>query len=140
MRTKMLTAAALTALMLTASMPRAARPVGTVVGVSGPCTIGGHPAHRGDIVQAHNTIVTPSNGAIKLQMADRSVLTIAPGSNMTVTHYEWAAGARYAQLALAQGVLRLMVPAVSGSSSYTVSTAAGSAAMKSVAADWFVSA
>src|SRR5690348_11752036 len=92
MRTKMLTAATLTALMLTASMPRAAMPVGTVVGVSGPCTLGGHPAHRADVVQAHNTIVTPSNGAIKLQMADRSVLTIAPGSNMTVTHYEWAAG------------------------------------------------
>jgi len=136
----MVTAAAVTALMLTANTTRAAMPAGTVAGVSGPCSISGRPAHEGDAVQAQDIITTPSDGAIKLQMGDRSILTIAPGSTMTVTRYEWTGGGRNAQLALAQGLLRLAVPTVAGSSSYTVSTAAGPATMKSTDAEWFVAA
>ncbi|MFL5254043.1 MAG: FecR domain-containing protein [Rhodopila sp.] len=134
----MLTAAAVTALMVAANTPSVARPAGTVADVGGPSTIGGHPAHQGDAVQVGDGIATASDGAIKLQMVDRSVLMVAPGTSMTVTRYDWTAGARDVQLTVKQGLLRLTVPAIAGSSSYTVSTVAGPAAMKSAAAEWFV--
>ncbi|MFL5280100.1 MAG: FecR domain-containing protein [Rhodopila sp.] len=140
MRAELVTAAAMIALMLTANTTCAAMPAGTVEGVSGLCTISGRPAHEGDAVQARDTIATPADGTIKLQMADRSVLTVAPRSTMTVMRVEWTGGARDAQLALTQGLLRLSVPAVAGSSGYTVWTAAGPAMMKSAAAEWFVAA
>jgi hypothetical protein len=121
-----------------AASPRA--PAGHVVGVSGPCTVARHAVRQGDAVRVSDTIDVPPGGNIKLEMADQSLISIAPGSSLTVTRYSTNGSAREAQLDLTQGLLRLVVPPLAGASIYAVSTSVGTAAMQSNGGDWFVAA
>jgi hypothetical protein len=127
-------------LILAAEAASAGAPAGHVVGISGPCTVARHAVHQGDAVRVSDTINVPPGGNIKLEMADQSVISIAPGSSLTVTRYRTNGSARDAQLDLAQGLLRLVVPPLAGASMYAVSTSAGTAALQSNGGDWFVAA
>lgn len=109
-------------------------PAGTVAGTSGPCGL-----HDGDAVQVGQTVLTAPACNVKLQMADQSVILLAPDSSVTVTRYDVGPFGRTVTLNLTQGLLRLTVPPVPATSDFAVLTASGTAAMRSPAADWFVS-
>jgi len=96
--------------------------------------------NRGDIVQIGDTLNVPAGGNLKLQMADRSVVSLAPDSIMTVTSYGVGGSGRDVRLSLTQGVLRANVTSVGGPSTFEVLTAAGTASLASESADWFVKA
>lgn len=117
-----------------------AMPAGTVIGVNGSCTDHGRVLNRGDIVQIGDTLNVPAGGNLKLQMADRSVVSLAPDSIMTVTSYGVGGSGRDVRLSLTQGVLRANVTSVGGPSTFEVLTAAGTASLASESADWFVKA
>jgi len=116
----------------------AATPAGTVIGVSGSCTDHGHVLSRGDAVQIGHTLDVPADGNLTLQMADGSVISVAPGSSMTVASYNYGGSGRHVRLSLTQGLLRAQVSSVTGPSTFDVSTAAGTAAVASASADWFI--
>jgi hypothetical protein len=120
-----------------------AAPAGSVVGLSGNCTIesGGSraPAKLGQQVQVGDAVDVPANGKLKLRMIDGSIVSIASGSHMTVASYDVdAAGHRQdAKLTLEQGLLRAVVtPVQQQPAGFEVGTAAGSAGVRST--DWFI--
>ena len=117
-----------------------ATPAGTVVGVSGSCADHGRALNRGDVVQIGDTLDVPAGGNLKLQMADRSVISVAPDSSMTVAAYSIDGSGRDVRLSLARGALRAQVTSVTGPSTFEVSTAAGTASVGSASADWFIEA
>jgi hypothetical protein len=133
--------AAMLTLVVAASGAFAA-PAGTVVGLSGQCFVesGGArtPLRLGQVVQVTDTVEVPQGGKLKLRMADGSVVSVAPGSRMTISAYGVnAAGQREnAQLSLGQGLLRAVVAPVERPASFEVETAVGTAAVRST--DWFV--
>ncbi len=133
--------AAMLTLVVAASGTFAA-PAGTVVGLSGQCFVesGGArtPLRLGQVVQVTDTVEVPQGGKLKLRMGDGSVVSIAPGSRMTISAYGVnAAGQREnAQLSLGQGLLRAVVAPVERPASFEVETAVGTAAVRST--DWFV--
>jgi len=129
---------ALFGLMLWAGAAPAATLAGTVVAVSGPCTAGGRALKRGDAVQVGDAVDVPAGGKLKLQMADGSVISVAPGTSVTVARYNVGGAGRDAKLSLAQGLLRAVVAPVAGPSTFEVSTAVGTASMRS--ADCFIDA
>jgi hypothetical protein len=117
----------------------AATPAGTVIGVSGSCTDYGRVLNRGDAVQVGDTLEVPPGGILKLQMADGSVISIGPDTNMTVVSYAIEGGAgRKVRLSLTLGALRAQVTSITGPSIFEVSTAAGTASLGSDSADWFI--
>jgi hypothetical protein len=116
----------------------AATPAGTVVGVSGSCTDHGRVLNRGDAVQIGDRLDVPAGGNLKLQMADGSVILIAPDSSVTVASYSIDGSGRDVRLSLTQGVLRAQVASVTGPSTFEVSTAVGTASLASASADWFI--
>lgn len=118
----------------------AATPAGTVIGVSGSFTDHGHVLNRGDAVQVGDALDVPAGGSLKLQMVDRSVISVAPGSSFTVASYTSYGSGRDVRLLLARGVLRAQVASVRGPSRFEVSTAVGTASVGSESADWFVKA
>jgi hypothetical protein len=118
----------------------AATPVGTVIGVSGSCTDHGYLLKPGDAVQIGATIDVPTGGNLKLQMADGSVISVAPGSSLNVVNYSISGSGRYVKLALMRGLLRTQVSSVTGPSIFEVSTAGGTASVTSNSADWFIKA
>lgn len=118
----------------------AATPAGTVVVVSGSCTDHGRVLKRGDAVQISDTVDVPEDGNLKLQMADGSVISVAPGSSMTVASYNIGGSGRHVKLSLTQGLLRAQVTLVTGPSTFEVSTAVGTASVGSDSADWFIKA
>ena len=128
-------------LILSAGVALAA-PAGTVIGLFGSCVIEGggarSAARLGSSVQVGDTVDVPEGGKLKLRMADGSVVSIASGSRMTVTAYGVnAAGQRQnAELTLAQGLLRAVVAPVTQPARFEVTTAVGTAAVRST--DWFV--
>jgi FecR protein len=109
----------------------AATPAGTVVGVSGSCTDLGRALSRGAVVQIGDTLDVPAGGNLKLQGTDGSVISVAPGSRVTVT-----GSGRAAKLLMTQGLLRV----TSVTRPFEVATAVGTAAAASDSADWFVKA
>jgi hypothetical protein len=120
-----------------------AAPAGTVVGLSGDCTVerGGSrgPAALAQGVEIGDTVEVAANGKLKLRMADGSVVSIASGTKMTVSAYGVTdAGQRQdAKLSLSQGLLRLEVTPVTGTPApFEVDTAVGTSAVRST--DWFV--
>jgi hypothetical protein len=127
-------------LMLWAGAALAATLVGTVVGVSGTCTARGRALKSGDAVQVGDRIDIPAAGELKLHMADGSVISLAPGSSMMVASYNAGGGGRSANLLLRQGLLRAAITPAGGSSTFEVSTAVGTASVRSVPADWFIEA
>jgi hypothetical protein len=118
----------------------AAMPAGTVIGVSGSCTDHGRVLNRGDPVQIGDTLNVPAGANLKLQMADGSVISVAPDSSMTVASYSIDGSGRNVRLWLAGGVLRAQVTSVTGPSTFEVSTAVGTASVGSASADWFIRA
>ena len=132
---------AILGLMLWADAAPAAMPAGTVVAVSGSCTARGHALKPGDAVQVSDTINVPAGGKLKLRMADGSVISVAPGSSMTVESYTFGGGAgRDVKLSLTQGLLRAVVAPVGGPSTFEVSTAVGAASVRSASVEWFFKA
>jgi hypothetical protein len=117
-----------------------ATPAGTVVVVSGSCTDHGRVLKSGDAVQISDTVEVPAGGNLKLQMADGSMISVAPGSSMTVANYNFSGSGRDVRLSLTQGLLRAQVSLVTGSSTFEVSTAVGIASVGSDSADWFIKA
>jgi hypothetical protein len=131
---------AILSLTLWAVAAPAATLAGTVVAVSGSCTDHGRVLKSGDAVQVSDTVNVPAGGHLQLRMADESVISIAPGSSMTVASYNVDAAGRHVRLSLTQGLLRALVTPVGGPSSFDVSTAVGTASVRSGSADWFVMA
>ena len=111
---------------------------GTVAAVSGPCLSHGRALKPGDAVRVGDAIDVPAGGNLKLQMIDRSVIAVAPGSNVTVASYDTDGAGRHARLSLAQGLLRAAVTPGAGPSTFEVSTAVGTASVRSTPADWFI--
>ena len=119
---------------------------GSVVGLFGQCLVDrqgqGHrtPLKLGDAVAVADTIEVPAGGKLKLRMNDGSIVSVASGTRMTVAAYQTdASGQRQnAQLSLAGGLLRAVVAPVNRPSTFEVSTAVGTAAVRST--DWFVEA
>jgi hypothetical protein len=118
----------------------AAMPAGTVVSVKGRCIDHGRALKRGDAVQASDTLAVPAGGHLQLRMADGSVISVAPGSSITVARYNVSGTGRNVKLSLRRGLLRAHVAPFRGSSTFEVSTAAGMASVRSRSADWFVQA
>src|SRR6516225_2317114 len=118
----------------------AAMPAGTVIGVSGSCTDHGRVLNRGDAVQIGDTLNVPAGANLKLQMADESVISVAPDSSMSVASYSIDGSGRNVRLWLAGGVLRAQVTSVTGRSTFEVSTAVGTASVGSASAHWFIKA
>jgi hypothetical protein len=67
-----------------------ATPAGTVAVVSGSCTDHGHVLKAGDAVQIGDTLEVPVGSHLKLRMVDGSVISVAPGSSITVERYNIA--------------------------------------------------
>ena len=109
----------------------AATPAGTVVAVSGSCTDRGRVLKLGGTVQISDTVDVPEDGNLKLQMADGSVISVAPGSSMTVASYNYGGSGRHVRLSLTQGLLRAHVTPVTGPSTFEVSTAVGTGSVGS---------
>jgi hypothetical protein len=127
--------------MLWAGISLGAAPAGLVASMRGASTAHGMSLHSGDAVQVGDTVVTPVGSSLKLQMTDGSVLTLAPGTRLTIGSYNVNNGMRQVSLSLAQGLLRAVVaPASSGDSGFEVSTATGTASVRSGSADWFIDA
>jgi hypothetical protein len=118
----------------------AAMPAGTVIGVSGSCTDHGRVLNRGDAVQIGDTLNVPASANLKLQMADGSVISVAPDSSISVTSYSIDGSGRNVRLRLMGGALRAQVTSVTGPSTFEVSTAGGTASLGSAPADWFIKA
>jgi hypothetical protein len=131
---------AILGLMLWADAAPAVTPAGTAVAVSGSCTARGRALKPGDTVQAGDMVDVPAGGKLKLRMADGSVMSVAPGSSMTVESYHVGGAGRHVKLSLTQGLLRAVVAPVGGPSTFEVSTAVGAAAVRSGSADWFINA
>ncbi len=115
-------------------------PAGMVIAVSGSCTGHGCVPKRGDVVQVPDRITVPAGGHLQLRMADGSVVSVAPGSSMTVARYNIGSTGRYAKLSLTQGLLRVLITPASGPSTFQVATAVGTASVRSGSADWFIKA
>jgi hypothetical protein len=114
-----------------------ATPAGTVAVVSGSCTDHGHVLKAGDAVQIGDTLEVPVGSHLKLRMVDGSVISVAPGSSITVERYNIASSGRDVKLSLTQGLLRAQVSSVTGPSTFDVSPAAA-ASVGSASADWFI--
>jgi hypothetical protein len=118
----------------------AATPAGTVIDVRGSCTDHGRVLNRGDPVQIGDTLDVPAGSNLKLQMADGSIISIAPDTSLFVTTYNINGSGRDVKLSLTQGVLRAWVTSVTVPSTFEVSTAVGIASVASESADWFIKA
>jgi hypothetical protein len=120
--------------------PVAATPAGTVIMVSGSCTDHDRVLNRGDTVQIGDTLEVSAAGNLKLQMADGSVISLAPDSTMTVASFSIDGSGRDVRLSLTRGALRAQIASGTGASTFEVSTAAGAASVASASADWFIKA
>ena len=116
----------------------AATLAGMVVAVSGTCTDHGRVLDRGDAVQVGDTLDVPAGGNLKLQMTDRSVISVAADSNITVVSYSIDGPGRNVRLSLTRGALRAQVTSITDTSTFEIATAAGTASVASASADWFV--
>lgn len=140
-RRDLILATALSSLVPTTGFTAAAS-AGSVVGIVGQCLVqrDGRPTplKLGDAVAVSDTIDVPVAGKLKLRMSDGSVISLAPGTRMTVAAYQTdPAGQRQnAQLSLSQGLIRAVVAPVDHPTIFEVSTAVGTAAVRST--DWFM--
>lgn len=117
-----------------------ATPAGTVLGMTGLCTSHDRVLKRGDAMRVSDTLEVSAGGNLKLQMADGSVISVAPGSSVVFATYNLEGASRHAKLSLARGLLRSLVTPVRGLSTFEVSTAGGTASMRSGSGDWFIEA
>jgi hypothetical protein len=94
----------------------------------------------GDAVQVSDTVDVLAGSKLKLRMSDGSMISVGPGSSMTMASYSLDGAGRHANLLLTQGLLRIVVAPVRGSSIFEVSTAVGTASVRSGSVDWFINA
>jgi hypothetical protein len=117
---------------------------GSVVGLQGQCLVerggGSTPLKLGDKVAVTDTVDVPANGKLKLRMSDGSIISLAPGTKLTIATYQTDANGQRqnVQLSLAQGLIRSVVAQVDHPSTFEVSTAVGTAGVRST--DWFIEA
>jgi hypothetical protein len=134
----------ITALVLLSGRTAMAQSAGTVIGISGDCSVsrGGSRAALGlgQPVQVGDILEVAASAKLRLRMADGSIVSLASGTRMTIRAYAVdAAGQRQdATLSLGQGLLRAIVAPVTGPAKFEVDTAVGTAAVRST--DWFVEA
>ena len=130
-------------LVLSAGVTLAA-PAGTVVGCSGQCFVesgGSRSALRlGQAVQVGDTVDVPAPGKLKLRMTDGSVVSVAADTRLTISAYgvDGAGQRQDTLLSLGRGLLRAVVAPVERPAKFEVTTAVGTAAVRST--DWFVEA
>ena len=90
-RRDLILATALSSLVPTTGFTAAAG-AGSVVGIVGQCLVqrDGRPTplKLGDAVAVSDTIDVPAAGKLKLRMSDGSVISLAPGTRMTVAAYQ----------------------------------------------------
>jgi len=143
-RRDLLMAAGATAAFLLTPPACADAPAGSVVGVAGQCMVerggGSAPLKLGDKVAVTDTVDVPADGKLKLRMSDGSIISLAAGTKLTIATYQTdASGQRQnVQLSLAQGLIRSVVAQVDHPSTFEVSTAVGTAGVRST--DWFIEA
>jgi hypothetical protein len=124
------------------SLAHAEGPAGSVVGIQGQCMVerngGAAPLRLGDKVAVTDTVEVAADGKLKLRMSDGSIISLAAGTKMTIATYQTdASGQRQSvQLSLAQGLIRSVVAQVDHPSAFEVSTAVGTAGVRST--DWFI--
>jgi hypothetical protein len=129
-------------ILVTLAEPAFAAPAGTVVAISGQCVVesqGRRTALKiGDALNVSDTVEAPAGGKVRMQMADGSVLSVASGSRLTLSDYrvDGSGQRQSAVLSLTQGLLRAAVAPVAQPSVFEVSTAVGTAAVRST--DWFI--
>jgi hypothetical protein len=143
-RRKALTA---TGAALLLSLPRRALATGSagkVVGMRGQCAVERNgqsaPLKLGDAIAAADTIAVPADGRLKVRLDEGSVISLASGTRMTLTECQVDAGGhrQNVQLSLASGLVRAVVAPVDHPAKFEVSTAVGTAAVRST--DWFIEA
>lgn len=133
--------AAALALLLTAGAALAG-PAGTVVGLSGTCSViraGVRDALAlGVALQESDTVEVPAGGKLKLRMTDGSVIALAAGTTMTIATYAANESGRRqdAVLSLGRGLLHAIVSPSESAGRFEVRTAIGSAGVRST--DWFI--
>ncbi|HTW50773.1 MAG TPA: FecR family protein [Stellaceae bacterium] len=143
-RRDVILAAGASALLPTSLPALADTTAGSVVGLVGGCTVtrGGSAValKLGDPVAVSDAVDVPAGGKLKLRMSDGTILSLASGTHVTLATYQSdAAGHRQnVQLALGQGLLRAVVAPVEHPAMFEVSTAVGTAAVRST--DWFIEA
>jgi hypothetical protein len=113
----------------------AATSAATVIAVSGSCTDHGRVLNRGETAQIGDTLDVPAGGNLKPQIADGSVISVAPDSTMTVASYSIDGSGRDVRLSLGRGALRAQVTSGTGPSTFAASTAVGTASVDSASAD-----
>jgi len=111
----------------------AAGPIGSVAAVQGPCVIERQgrsmPLKAGDAVAVGDAISAQADGRVKLAMSDKSVVSLASGTRVTLAAYQVDAGGQRqeAKLSLAQGLLRVVVAPADRPAGFEVSTPVGTA-------------
>ena len=135
-------ACALAALAFSHQTALADAAAGSVVAVHGQCVVEkpgrSTPLKLGDPITVADSLVVPADGKLKLRMSDGSVISLASGTRMTVAAYQTDGGGQRqnVELSLAQGLLRAVVAPVDHPAKFEVSTAVGTAAVRST--DWFI--
>jgi hypothetical protein len=122
----------------------AAPQAGEVLALFGQCVVetGGRtkPLQLGDAVYIGDTVYVEAGAKLKLRMSDGSVIAVASGGRLTIADYRVGDGgqSRDAVLSLGAGLLRAVVPALTGPPHFEVDTATSVAAVRST--DWFIEA
>jgi hypothetical protein len=143
-RREILTAAGAALLLTLARGALAAGSAGKVVGMRGQCMVERNgqstPLKLGDAIAGADTIVVAADGRLKVRLDEGSVISLASGTRMTLTQYQTDAGGhrQNVQLSLASGLVRAVVAPVDHPATFEVSTAVGTAAVRST--DWFIEA
>ncbi len=139
--------AAIVAVLVVPSMrgtASAAPQAGEVLALLGRCFVetGGRrtPLKLGDPVHVGDTVEVTAGAKLKLRMTDGSVIALASAARLTIADYRVGDGgqSRDAALSLGEGLLRAVVPALTGAPHFEVDTATGVAAVRST--DWFIDA
>jgi len=117
---------------------------GEVLALFGQCVVETgsrrNPLKLGDAVHVGDTVYVEVGAKLKLRMTDGSVIAVASGGRLTIADYRISADgqSRDAALSLGEGLLRAVVPALTGPPHFEVDTATGVAAVRST--DWFIEA
>jgi hypothetical protein len=115
---------------------------GEVLALSGSVTVQTGSQTRavavGDPVAPGDAIDVPDDAKVRLRMNDGSIVTIAPGSRMTIDKYDVdGAGARKdVELTMAKGLVHTVVAAGGETPNFEIKTATGVAAVRGT--EWYL--
>jgi hypothetical protein len=113
------------ALLLTLTTGATAAPLGLVAGINGsPVIVRGEksdPLKVGDQLSAGDRIRTDAGAKVRVLLADDSVLSIGPGSEVALDELQLGAGGRKGRLSVLVGRFKIAIAAwLSGASDYEV--------------------